>query len=125
MKESSKKFEKNEPEEGWKVGISARLENWVTIPGRLGNKDCRVAPGTVGKIKQIGGSVQDLLVEFVLPDGNKVDAWLNFHEISPLKTIEETEASRTNAWLSYDEAKPANEENKDELEENSSNLRAA
>ncbi|KKU04259.1 MAG: hypothetical protein UX07_C0043G0004 [Parcubacteria group bacterium GW2011_GWA2_45_30] len=126
MKESLK-FKKGEeipePEGGWKVGMKARLESFATIRDNSANH--RVRPGTLGVIKQIGGSVHDLLMQCRADDGAIVDVWLKFDEISPIKPIEEVEMERTNVWLSYKEDKPTKKENKEVAEEDYSHPKAA
>ena len=129
MKESLK-FKKGEeipePEGGWKVGMKARLECFATVRDDRANKIHRAAPGTIGEIKQIGGSVHDLRMECTAQDGTVINVWLSFNEILPLRTIEETEAARTNAWLSHDEVEPIKEEKEEEeMEENSPHPKAA
>jgi len=65
-------------------------------------------------------------LECAAQDGTVINVWLNFDEISPIKTVEETEMARTNAWLGYDAAEAIKEEKKEETdEEGSSHSKAA
>lgn len=85
MKESSKKFEKNEPEEGWKIGMDFQFcGSSATAPGPAG-KNRQLSGHMHGKITRIGGSIKDLEAVFTFPDGFTTKLWLNFDEIEPLK----------------------------------------
>ncbi|MBI4119748.1 MAG: hypothetical protein HY456_02800 [Parcubacteria group bacterium] len=80
MKELGENIPGAYEKDGFKVGMKIHPLMPMTVRGAEG-RDRSVLPSMEGEIKRIGGSIQDMMVSFLFPDGYKADLWVDFDEV--------------------------------------------